>query len=38
LDVNKLDLPNGVYLYVVTVQGPDGRIVKSELKKLVVAR
>jgi len=34
--VNKLDLPNGVYLYVVTMQTPDGRIVKSELKKLVV--
>jgi len=31
-------VPNGVYLYVVTMQTPDGRIVKSELKKLVVAR
>jgi hypothetical protein len=38
LDVNKLGLPNGVYLYVVTVQGPDGQLVKSELKKLVVVR
>jgi subtilisin family serine protease len=38
LDANELSLPNGVYLYVVKVQTPDGRIVQSELKKLVVLR
>jgi hypothetical protein len=35
LDATKLDLPNGVYLYVVTVQTPEG-IVRSELRKLVI--
>lgn len=29
-------LAHGVYLYVVTVRGRDGKIVKSELRKLVV--
>jgi hypothetical protein len=35
LDATKLDLPNGVYLYVVTMQTPEG-IVRSELRKLVI--
>jgi hypothetical protein len=35
LDATKLDLPNGVYLYVVKVQTPEG-IVRSELRKLVI--
>jgi hypothetical protein len=29
---------NGVYLYVVTVKGADGRVLQSEVKKLVVLR
>jgi len=32
------ELANGVYLYVVTVQGADGQIVTSKLSKLVVLR
>ncbi len=35
LDANKLGLPNGVYLYVVKVPGPDG-VIKSEIRKLVI--
>jgi len=35
--VNKLDLPNGVYLYVVKTQGPDG-VIQSEIRKLVVMK
>lgn len=35
LDATKLDLPNGVYLYVVKTITPEG-VVRSELKKLVV--
>ncbi len=31
-------VPNGVYLYVVTMQAPDGRLVKSKIQKLVVLR
>lgn len=26
-------LPNGVYLYVVTVRGYDGRVINTEVKK-----
>ena len=37
LDTSKLSLPNGVYLYVVKVQTPEG-IVRSELRKLVIKR
>lgn len=37
LDATKLDLPNGVYLYVVKTVTPEG-VVRSELKKLVVLR
>jgi len=29
---------NGVYLYVVTVKGHDGSIIKSEIRKLVILR
>lgn len=32
------ELANGVYLYVVTVQGADGQTVTSKLEKLVVLR
>ena len=32
------ELANGVYLYVVTVQGADGQTVMSKLEKLVVLR
>ncbi|MCX8103161.1 MAG: right-handed parallel beta-helix repeat-containing protein, partial [Candidatus Bipolaricaulota bacterium] len=32
------ELANGVYLYVVTVQGADGQTVTSKLQKLVVLR
>ncbi|MEM4413917.1 MAG: T9SS type A sorting domain-containing protein [Candidatus Caldarchaeum sp.] len=35
LDATKLDLPNGVYLYVVKTITPEG-VVQSELRKLVV--
>jgi subtilisin family serine protease len=38
LDVSKLGLVNGVYLYVVAMQTLGGRIMKSELRKLVVLR
>jgi hypothetical protein len=31
-------LPNGVYLYAVTALGPDGKVLKTQLKKLVVRR
>ncbi len=31
-------LANGVYLYVVTVRGYDGQVVRSEVRKLVVLR
>jgi len=31
-------LANGVYLYLVTIRGADGRIQRSEVKKLVVMR
>jgi hypothetical protein len=31
-------LANGVYLYVVTVRGYDGQIVRSEIRKLVILR
>ncbi len=31
-------VPNGVYLYVVTVQGADGQTVTSKIEKLVVLR
>jgi hypothetical protein len=32
------ELANGVYLYVVTVQGADGQTVTSKIAKLVVLR
>ena len=31
-------LANGVYLYVVTIKGVDGRVVRTEVRKLVVLR
>ncbi len=31
-------LANGVYLYLVTVRGSDGRMVRSDVKKIVVLR
>jgi surface antigen len=31
-------IANGVYLYVITVRGYDGRVIKSEVRKLVVLR
>jgi PKD repeat protein len=31
-------LANGVYLYVITVRGYDGQVIKSEVRKLVVLR
>ena len=31
-------LANGVYLYVVTVKGWDGQILRSEVRKLVILR
>lgn len=31
-------LPNGVYLYVVTVRGLEGQMLRSEVRKLVVLR
>jgi subtilisin family serine protease len=38
LDGSGQRVPNGVYLYVVTLQAPDGRLVKSEVRKLVVMK
>lgn len=38
LEAARTALPNGVYLYSVTAIGPDGNVVKTELKKLVVRR
>jgi CSLREA domain-containing protein len=29
---------NGVYLYVITVRGPDGQVIRSGVKKLIVLR
>jgi hypothetical protein len=29
---------NGVYLYIITVRGYDGQVIKSEVKKLIVLR
>jgi len=29
---------NGVYLYIVTARGFDGKLVRSEVKKLIVLR
>ena len=37
-DMKGLQLANGVYLYVVRVRTPDGRIVASEIKKVVILR
>jgi hypothetical protein len=31
-------LANGVYLYLVTVQGANGEVVKSRISKLVVLK
>jgi hypothetical protein len=31
-------MANGVYLYVVTVKGWDGSIIRSEVRKLVILR
>jgi PKD repeat protein len=31
-------LANGVYLYIITVRGYDGQVIKSEVRKLVVLR
>jgi surface antigen len=31
-------LPNGVYLYIITVRGYDGQVIRSEVKKLVILR
>lgn len=31
-------LPNGVYLYIVTMRGPNQQIVKTEVKKLLILR
>ncbi|MBI3659395.1 DUF11 domain-containing protein [Candidatus Acetothermia bacterium] len=31
-------LPNGVYLYVITMQATDGKILRSEVKKFVLKR
>jgi hypothetical protein len=38
LDSAGRTLANGVYLYVVTARGYDGRMIRSEVKKLVVLR
>lgn len=32
------ELANGVYLYVVTVRGFDGRVIRTEIQKIVVLR
>lgn len=37
-DRNGNPLANGVYLYVVTVRGWDGRVLRSEVRKLVILR
>ncbi|MBI3460393.1 serine hydrolase [Candidatus Acetothermia bacterium] len=31
-------LANGVYLYVIAVRTPDGRVVRNEVKKLIIVR
>ena len=31
-------LANGVYLYVVTVRGPSGRLLRDQVRKLVLLR
>jgi len=36
LDVGGNTLSNGVYLYVVTVKGYDGKVVRSQVKKLMI--
>lgn len=38
IDDEDRQLANGVYLYVVTVKGYDGQVVRSKVKKLVVLR
>jgi hypothetical protein len=38
LDRNGRPLANGVYLYTVTVRGFDGKVIQSEVKKLVLLR
>ncbi len=38
LSVDIRDWANGVYLYVATVRAPDGRILQSSLRKLVLLR
>ena len=35
-DANGNTLANGVYLYVVTIQGSNGETLRSEVKKLAV--
>jgi hypothetical protein len=38
LSARETKLPNGVYFYVLTEREPDGRMVRSELKKVLVNR
>lgn len=38
LDMDGSPVANGVYLYMVTVRGADGRVERSRVKKLVVLR
>jgi hypothetical protein len=33
-----LPLANGIYLYVIKIRGPDGHVIRSSVKKLVVLR
>jgi hypothetical protein len=38
MDSSGQALANGIYLYVVTVKGYDGTVIKSEVRKLVILR
>jgi hypothetical protein len=38
LNVDGRPVANGVYLYVVTVRDPSGRVMRSEVRKLIVLR
>lgn len=38
IDSKGRELANGVYLYIVTVRGFDGEVIRSEARKLVILR
>ena len=37
-DKNSRPVANGVYFYVVTMRGPDGNLIRTDIKKLIVLR